>query len=128
MGIFSSLKDAIFGHAAQAAPAKAAQPAAAAPQAPAAQAPAQPQPVQAVDLEQTLDALPDAGSLNWRTSIVDLMKLVGIDSSFEHRKQLAQELGDTNYSGSADDNIALHKRVMEELEKNGARVPANLLA
>ena len=128
MGIFSSLKDAIFGHAAQAAPAKAAQPAAAAPQAPAAQAPAQPQPVQAVDLEKTLDALPDAGSLNWRTSIVDLMKLVGIDSSFEHRKQLAQELGDTNYSGSAEDNIALHKRVMEELEKNGARVPANLLA
>ena len=130
MGIFSAIKDAIFGHHAQAAPAAAtaaARPATATPQAaPAAQA--QPQAMQEVDLEKTLDAMPNASSLNWRSSIVDLMKLVGIDPSFEHRKELAHELGDSDYSGSAEENIALHKRVMDELAKNGAKVPANLTA
>ena len=133
MGIFSTIKDAIFGH--QQAPAQqqsaaprpaTAQPAAAAP---AAQPqPAAPQPMQEMDLEKALDARPGADKLNWRTSIVDLMKLVGIDFSFDNRKQLAGELGRQDYSGSADDNIWLHKRTMEELEKNGAKVPANLLA
>jgi len=131
MGIFSAIKDAIFGHHAsapqqQAAPSPAtAQPAAA----PAAQAqPAQPQPMQQVDLENVLDAKPGAANLNWRTSIVDLMKLVGIDSSYENRKKLAEEMGRQDYSGSAEDNIWLHKRTMEELEKNGAKVPASLSA
>jgi len=104
-------------------------PAAAAPTAQAQQpAATQPQPMQEVDLEKVLDAKPGAGSLNWRTSIVDLMKLVGIDSSYENRKQLATELGRQNYSGSAEDNEWLHQRTMEELEKNGAKVPARLLS
>jgi hypothetical protein len=65
--------------------------------------------------------------LNWRTSIVDLMKLLNIDSSFVNRKALAQELGftgDTNDSASM--NVWLHKRVMQELAKNGGKVPASL--
>jgi len=63
----------------------------------------------------------------WRTSIVDLMKLVGMDSSLAERKELAQELGYTGeLSGSAEMNIWLHKAVMRELAKNGGKVPANL--
>ncbi|HEY7805712.1 MAG TPA: DUF3597 domain-containing protein [Croceibacterium sp.] len=141
MGIFSSIKDAIFGHHASAQPQPqggapkpaTAQPAATAPAAQAqqpapAQAQAQAQPMQEVDLEKVLDAKPGADKLNWRSSIVDLMKLVGIDSSFDNRKQLATELGRANYTGSAEDNEWLHQRTMEELEKNGAKVPANLTA
>jgi len=126
MGIFSAIKDAIFGHHASAPQQQAApQPAAA----PAAQAQAaQPQPMQQVDLEKVLDAKPGAANLNWRTSIVDLMKLVGIDSSYENRKKLAEEMGRQDYSGSAEDNEWLHQRTMEELEKNGAKVPAGLSA
>lgn len=134
MGIFSKLKDAIFGHHAPAQqPAAAPRPATAAPagSGPTAQvtpAAVQPQPMREVDLEKQLDAKPGAQDLNWRTSIVDLMKLVGIDTSYENRKQLAHELGRQDYSGSAEDNLWLHKRTMEELEKNGAKVPASLLA
>ena len=66
--------------------------------------------------------------LNWRTSIVDLMKLVGMDSSSENRKELARELGYTGDPGdSAAMNIWLHKRVMKELAANGGKVPANML-
>jgi hypothetical protein len=126
MGIFSAIKDAIFGQAADATAPPAAQPAAAAQPAPS--APAQPQPVQEVDLEKTLSSMPNADSLNWQSSIVDLMKVLGIDSSYEHRKQLAQELGRQDYSGSAEDNIWLHKRTLEELARNGARIPASMLA
>ncbi len=136
MSIFSAIKNAIFGHH-DAAPTQAAapkpattQPATAQPAtaAPAAQAqPAAPQPMQEMDLEKALDAKPGADKLNWRSSIVDLMKLVGIDSSYENRKQLATELGRQNYSGSAEDNEWLHQRTMEELEKNGAKVPASLM-
>jgi hypothetical protein len=134
MSIFSAIKNAIFGHHAPAQPQAAAprpataQPAAAAPAAQAQPAAPQPQPMQEADLEKALDAKPGADKLNWRTSIVDLMKLVGIDASYENRKELAQELGRQDYSGSAEDNIWLHKRTMEELEKNGAKVPANLLS
>lgn len=129
MGIFGAIKDAIFGHHEQPKPAAAASAAphsAAASQAAPAQS--QPQPMQEADLEKQLDGKAGADKLNWRTSIVDLMKLVGIDSSYENRKQLAQELGRQDYSGSAEDNIWLHKRTMEELQKNGAKVPASLLA
>lgn len=133
MGIFSSIKNAIFGHHETAQP-QAAAPHPATTQAAPQQAPVasgatpQPQPMQQVDLEKVLDAKPGAGDLNWRTSIVDLMKLVGIDSSYDNRKQLATELGRQDYSGSAEDNEWLHKRTMEELEKNGAKVPASLTA
>ncbi|HVJ00762.1 MAG TPA: DUF3597 domain-containing protein [Sphingomonas sp.] len=131
MGIFSSIKNAIFGHK-KAAPAAAPQaaPAAAAPAAAPAQPQPQPAPVpQPVDIEAVLEELQreKGTNLNWRTSIVDLMKLVGMESSYAERKELAQELGYTGeYDGSADDNIWLHKRVLQELAKNGGKVPAGL--
>jgi hypothetical protein len=84
-----------------------------------------------VDVEAVLIDLASTNSqkLNWRTSIVDLMKLLGIDSSLANRKELAQELG---YTGDPNDsaamNVWLHKRVMQELEKNGGKVPASLVA
>jgi hypothetical protein len=83
----------------------------------------------AVDVEGVLEKLNAQApqKLNWRTSIVDLMKLVGMDSSPQHRKELAAELG---YSGDASDsaamNIWLHKAVMAKLAQNGGRVPAAL--
>jgi hypothetical protein len=83
-----------------------------------------------VDVAAVLEKMAAGNSqkLNWRTSIVDLMKLVGMDSSLENRKELAKELG---YSGDTGDsaamNIWLHKRVMQELAKNGGKVPANML-
>ena len=67
--------------------------------------------------------------LDWKKSIVDLMKLVGMDSSFGARKQLAKELdytGDPNDSASM--NIWLHKEVLTKLSENGGKVPAELLA
>lgn len=127
MSIFGKIKDAIFGKKAQAQEA----PKAPTPQptgnawadAPVTESVA----VTEVDVESQLDAKPGADKLNWRTSIVDLMKLIGIDSSYENRKELAQELGDSDYSGSAEDNIMLHKRVMKELAANGGKVPADFL-
>ncbi len=142
MSIFGSIKKAIFGDRGplggqfsgkpaptpQATPtpqpsAPAAPPPAATP-APAA-APAAP-----VDVEKVLSDLAAKHSgpaLNWRTSIVDLMKLLGIDSSLDNRKELATELGYTGAKdGSAEMNIWLHKAVMRELEKNGGTVPASL--
>jgi hypothetical protein len=83
----------------------------------------------AVDVEQVLNgmAAKNAEKLNWRTSIVDLMKLVGIDSSLTARKTLAQEL---HYDGNMDDsagmNIWLHKQVMTKLAENGGKVPQEL--
>jgi hypothetical protein len=66
--------------------------------------------------------------LNWRTSIVDLMKLVGMDSSLNARKELAREL---NYSGDTNDsaamNVWLHKQVMAKIAANGGNVPQDLL-
>ena len=66
--------------------------------------------------------------LNWRTSIVDLMKLLGIDSSLNARKTLAQELhynGDTNDSAAM--NIWLHQQVMTKIAQNGGKVPQDLV-
>ena len=135
MSIFSKIKDAIFGHPAAAGPKTPASPPAAtrtpsASSGPAA-APARPAaPAQSVDVESVLQKMAaDKGQpSNWRTSIVDLMKLVGMDSSFENRKELARELGYTGDTGdSAAMNIWLHKRVMKELAANGGKVPANML-
>ena len=128
MGIFSSIKDAIFGKA-KAAPAPAPVEAAPQPQAASPQPAPQPQP-QEVDIEAILVELDgsDGRNLNWRTSIVDLMKLVGLESSLAERKELAQELGYTGaLDGSAEMNIWLHKRVMQELAANGGKVPASML-
>jgi 3-oxoacyl-ACP reductase-like protein len=127
MGIFSSIKNAIFGK--KEAPAKPAAPAPkAAPASPAKPtAPASPTPISEVDVTARLDAMEGADKLNWRTSIVDLMKLIGVDSSFANRKELAGELGDADYSGTADENIRLHRKTMQELAKNGGKVPAEFL-
>ncbi|MDP1906847.1 MAG: DUF3597 domain-containing protein, partial [Hyphomicrobium sp.] len=66
--------------------------------------------------------------LNYKTSIVDLMKLLGLDSSLDNRQQLATELGFTgDKDGSAEMNIWLHKEVMRQLAANGGRVPASML-
>ena len=123
MGIFSSIRKAIFGED-KPKPAPAPRPAAAA--APPA-TPATPEPVHVVDVENRLDSMPGADRLNWRTSIVDLMKLIGVDSDYESRKALAQELGRAEYSGSAEDNVWLHKKTMQALADNGGKVPGEFL-
>jgi hypothetical protein len=92
--------------------------------------PAQPAPMQQVDVEAILTQLSSSAGqkLNWRTSIVDLMKLLGMESSLDERRELARELG---YTGSTSDtatmNIWLHKQVMKKLAENGGKVPADLL-
>ena len=120
MGIFSSIKNAIFGKKEEKT-----KTAPTAPVTPAAST--QPAAISEVDVAARLDAMDGSAKLNWRTSIVDLMKLIGVDSSFANRKELAGELGDTNYSGSAEENIWLHKKTMQELAKNGGKVPAEFL-
>lgn len=122
MSIFGKIKDAIFGHKAEAATPPADAPAV--PMAEAAPAQAAPEPI---DVEVVVASMAGADGLNWRSSIVDLMKVVGIDASYENRKALAHELGNADYSGSADDNITLHKQVMKALADNGGKVPAELL-
>lgn len=77
-----------------------------------------------IDIENHLDSMPGADHLNWRTSIVDLMKLLGIDSDYESRKALAQEMGRTDYKGDAEDNVWLHRQVMNGLATHGGKVPA----
>lgn len=98
-------------------------------------APAQPQtprPTPAptpVDIETILEhkAAAKGGGGNWRTSIVDLLKLLDIDSSLDARKQLATELNvNAGAHGSAEQNIALSKAVWKKLAENGGRVPASL--
>ena len=131
MSIFSKIKDAIFGH--KSVPAQA-QPGPTSQGTPAttAQTQTQVQPPQTerVDVDEVLSQIakekgnPD---LNYRSSIVDLMKLLGIDSSLENRKELATELGYKGPTdGSAEMNIWLHKEVMRQLAANGGKVPANL--
>lgn len=138
MSLFETLKNAIFGHPAAAAPASTSQPpggppppvaptvapggtAAASTAASTGQAP--------VNVEAVLTSMAQKSGqkLNWQTSIVDLMKVVGLDPSFQNRKQLAAELG---YQGDPNDsasmNIWLHKQVMMKLAENGGQVPASL--
>lgn len=126
MSFFGKIKDAIFGKKAEAAPVTPAQTTA---ETPATSAPAAPQAISEVDVESILNGL-SANSdqkLNWRTSIVDLMKLLDLDSSLDNRKELATELGYSGAKdGSAEMNIWLHKAVMRELEKNGGTVPASM--
>jgi len=99
--------------------------------APVASAPSQSVPASdPVNVETILNAAVEKSGqkLDWRHSIVDLMKALGMDASLEERKQLAQELG---YSGDAHDsakmNIFLHKALMKKLSENGGKVPADLL-
>lgn len=98
--------------------------------APAAGAPSASAAISETDVEAVLNgmAAKQTQKLNWQTSIVDLMKLLDIDSSLQSRKELAKEL---NYSGDMNDsasmNIWLHKQVMKQLAANGGKVPASLL-
>lgn len=133
MGILSNIFRKIFPSSHPAVAQKpAAQPTAApaAAPAPAVPAPAAPTPaMEMVDVEAILNAkAQQAGQpLNWRTSIVDLMKLLDIDSSLQARKELAQELHYTGDTGdSASMNIWLHRQVMNRLAANGGKVPADL--
>lgn len=129
MGILSNIFHKIFPSShpavvAKPAPAPAASAAAPAP-APAAAA----APIADVDVEAILNAkAQQAGQpLNWRTSIVDLLKLLDLDSSLQSRKELAQELHYTGDTGdSASMNIWLHRQVMNKLAANGGKVPADL--
>ncbi|WP_338662150.1 DUF3597 domain-containing protein [Pararoseomonas sp. SCSIO 73927] len=155
MSMFRDIMGKIFGHpaAAQGAPggigtlpgASASDPTGAAPGGPApgsmgapmpgaapatsSAAPSGTAPAQSVDVEAVLTDMASKNSqkLNWQTSIVDLMKLLGLDSGLESRKELARDLG---YSGSTDDsasmNIWLHKQVMQKLAENGGKVPDSL--
>ena len=128
MGLFNNLMSKIFGHASPSATtsAPAGAPAAGAPASAPAAAPA----AAPVDVEAILNdmAKNNPEKLDWRHSIVDLMKLVGMDSSFGARKQLAQELGYKGDMGdSASMNVWLHKEVLNKLAANGGKVPADLL-
>ena len=97
--------------------------------APGAAAPPPAAPMEMVDVEAILNKMAQSAGepLNWRTSIVDLLKLLNLDSSLQSRKELAQELdykGDTGDSASM--NIWLHRQVMNRLAANGGKVPADL--
>ncbi|MFC4624776.1 DUF3597 domain-containing protein [Daeguia caeni] len=128
MGIFDTIKNAIWGKAEAATPESPAAETAASP-APEAQSPASSPaaPAATVDVGAILDAAVKASGqkLNWKTSIVDLMKALNLDSSLEHRKALAKELG---YTGDTNDsatmNVWLHKQVLEKLKENGGKLPA----
>src|SRR3954463_12277808 len=129
MSIFGKIMSAIFGTKAEAAPAGggAASGTGSTGGSPAA-APAA-GPAQTVDVAPILDkAVAAKGEkLEWRTSIVDLMKALDIDSSFAARKELAKELGYTgDRTDSASMNIWLHKQVMAKLAANGGKLPADI--
>ena len=144
MGILSNIFSKIFpsSHAANApastapagpatpgAPGSTAKPGTFAKPASAGAAPPSSSPMTEVDAEQKLDDMAAVSSekLNWKTSIVDLMKLLGLDSSFGARKELAKEL---NYTGDTTDsasmNVWLHRQVMNKVAANGGKVPADL--
>lgn len=87
------------------------------------------QSLQNVDVDAVLTRLAQqkGGGGNYRTSIVDLLKLLDLDASLDARKELAQELGvNAGAHGSAEQNIALQKAVMRKLAENGGRVPDSL--
>ena len=126
MGIFSNILAKLgFGDekkevAAEAAPAAVEAPVAAAPVA-----------ISAVDVVAKLESLASAHAekLNWKVSIVDLLKLLGLDSSLAVRKELAAELGcpAEKMGDSAQMNMWLHKTVLQKLAENGGNIPAELL-
>jgi uncharacterized protein DUF3597 len=116
MSVFGSIMSAIFGHgSAQASASPTATPTAA--------------PAQTVDVAGIVDkaAAATGEKLAWRTSIVDLMKALGLDSSLTARKQLAAELKYTgNTNDSATMNVWLHKQIMTKLAANGGKLPADI--
>ena len=140
MSIFGSIVSAIFGSKHAAGVTAAAGPSSTAPSstgttsspsAAATTAAAAAKPISRADVEEILKKLADEQreGLEWKTSIVDLMKLLKLDSGLGPRKQLAQELGYTGaLDGSADMNVWLHKQVMIKLAESGGKVPDSLRA
>jgi hypothetical protein len=116
MSVFGSIMSAIFGHGS----AQASASPTAAPSAP---------PAQTVDVAAIVEnaAAAKGEKLAWRTSIVDLMKALNLDSSLTARKQLAKEL---NYTGDSNDsatmNVWLHKQIMAKLASNGGKLPTDI--
>ena len=127
MGLFSNLLSKVFGQ--QTAATSTPPPAAAG--APAVASSGATSPAATVDVTAVLDDLAGKNSekLDWRKSIVDLMKLVDMDSSLASRKELAKDL---NYTGDTSDsakmNIWLHKEVIRKISENGGKVPKELLS
>jgi len=127
MSIFGSIMNAIFGS-------KAAAPAAPSAGSTSSSAPAAPSgsgaaPMSRADVEALIAKIEASRGVkyNWRQSIVDLMKLLDLDSSLAARKELAQELGYTGaLDGSAEMNVWLHKQVMDKLAASGGKVPDSL--
>lgn len=135
MSILGKIFGRIFPKANAAQPPSATQPApgqtgGTQPQAAPQSAPAATATMERVDIEQVLDGMAanNPQKLDWRNSIVDLMKLVGMDSTLQERRELADELG---YTGDKNDtaamNMWLHKQVMKRMADNGGKVPANLM-
>jgi len=128
MSFFGRIMDKIFHHPAAAAATAAPVAPTAAGSAALAASPAAQIPTGPVDVEAVLTAMAAHGNGgNWQTSIVDLLKLLDLDSSLTARKELGQELGvHAGADGSAEQNIALHKAVMAKLAANGGKVPASM--
>jgi hypothetical protein len=129
MSIFGKIMSAIFGTKADAAPASGGASAGSTSGSAAPAGGSSAAPAQTVDVAPILDKAVAAKKekLEWRTSIVDLMKALDIDSSFTARKELAKELGYTGDSNdSASMNIWLHKQVMAKLAANGGKLPADV--
>ncbi len=131
MSVLGSIMSKVFGHHEQAATTTPATNASQASPAATSQAPAaQPTPMSQVDVEAILNDIASTyhHPVNWKTSIVDLMAILGIDNSLPQRRELAKELG---YTGDTNDtatmNIWLHQQVMKKLEENGGYVPAELM-
>jgi hypothetical protein len=124
MGIFSALKDKLFGSSTPVPPVTPPAPAAAT----TAAAPAAVTPLLDVEAVLTFMASQHKGKLNWRESIVDLMTLLGMDNSLANRRELADELG---FKGDKQDtatmNVWLIKEVMRQFAANGGHVPASMM-
>ncbi len=135
MSIFGSIMNKIFHHGAEGgsaapqSPPQASAPAQPGDTATLSPAPAQSTTAQAVDVGAVLSEMASmkGGGGNYQSSIVDLLKLLDLDSSLDARKQLANELNvHVGADGSAEENVALHKAVMDKLAENGGIVPDNL--
>jgi hypothetical protein len=130
MGFFSTILEKLGLKSAHAEPSAAPAPVSPA-AAPAPVAPPAPVPIPVVDVVAQLEKLAAANpqKLNWKTSIVDLLKLLGIDSSYAARKELATELDcpASLMGDSAQMNMWLHKTVLQKLAENGGNVPKELL-
>ena len=129
MGIFSAILDKLRGHAHQSSPQASPSPQQTQYQPSTQQQGSAQASIQNVDIDKVLKdlAAKKGGGGNYRESIVDLLKLLDLDSSLDARKELATELGvHAGAHGSAEQNIALHKAVMRKVAENGGKVPDSM--